>query len=453
MTNFWNNFKNITQYPSAIAGLMIIAFLLFISVYAIVTIPYEEAVRLWRGGDEVWRTYPRNAQPAWVNIFSQTKKSNTIILDSLDENDNVEKTVTQRGENIDITLVYTFEYDADTFPQDLSLFMTARYIEKQPFASMTWITPDGREIRIGDMSIRPAETYRMTQDSRLLRRLGDNPTVQQGLFITPDSDPPRPLAGTYQLIVEVALFEPGATIDDVDAVFVSYGEVYGLAGTDHRRRDLSVALLWGTPIALAFGLLGALGTNVITMIIAAAGVWYGGMIDATIQRITEVNLILPVLPILIMIGAFYSRSIWIILGVIILLSIFGASIKTYRAIFLQVKESSYIEAAQAYGASNFRIILNYMIPRIIPLIVPALVIGIPSFVFLEATLAILGLGDPLLPTWGKVIYDAQVQGALYNGFYYWVLEPAALLMLTGLGFSLLGFALDRIFNPRLRGVQ
>lgn len=449
MTTFLKNLKNITQYPSAIAGLTIIAFLLLISVYALATIPYSEAIRLWRGGDEVWRTYPRNAQPAWINYFSATDKANTIILDSLDENDNVEKTVTQRGDNIDIKLVYTFDFDYDTFPQDLSLFFTAVYNEKQPFASMTWITPDGREIRIGDMSVRPAETYRIAQDSRLLRRLVGQPSVQQGLFVTPDSDPPRPLAGTYQLIVEVTLFEPTG---DVNAVFVSYGEVYGIAGTDHRRRDLSVALLWGTPIALAFGLLGALGTNVITMIIAATGVWFGGMVDATIQRITEVNLILPVLPILIMIGTFYSRSIWIILTVIILLSIFGASIKTYRAIFLQVKESPYIEAAQAYGAGSFRIVLSYMIPRIIPLIIPALVIGIPGFVFLEATLAILGLGDPVLPTWGKVINDAQSQGALYNGFYYWVLEPAALLMLTGLGFSLLGFALDRIFNPRLRGV-
>lgn len=449
MTNFLKNLKSITQYPSAIAGLTIIAFLLLISIYALATIPYSEAVRLWRGGDEVWRTYPRNAPPAWVNFFSATDRANTIILDSLDENDNVEKTVTQRGDNLDITLVYTFDFDYDTFPQDLTLFFTAVYNEKQPFASMTWLTPDGREIRLGDMSLGPAETYRIAQDSRLLRRLGDQPTVQQGLFVTPDSDPPIPLPGTYQLIVEVALFEPTG---DVDAIFVSYGEVYGLAGTDHRRRDLSIALLWGTPIALAFGLLGALGTNVITMIIAATGVWFGGLVDATIQRITEVNLILPVLPILIMIGTFYSRSIWLILGVIILLSIFGASIKTYRAIFLQVKESPYIEAAQAYGAGSNRIVLSYMIPRIIPLIIPALVIGIPSFVFLEATLAILGLGDPILPTWGKVINDAQSQGALYNGFYYWVLEPAALLMLTGLGFSLLGFALDRIFNPRLRGV-
>jgi peptide/nickel transport system permease protein len=156
------------------------------------------------------------------------------------------------------------------------------------------------------------------------------------------------------------------------------------------------------------------------------------------------------LAILIMVGTFYSRSIWLMLGVTILLSIFSGSIKSYRAIFLQSKEASYIEAARAYGASSSRIIFSYLIPRMIPLLIPALVSAVPGFVFLEASLAVLGLGDPVLPTWGKVINDAFADGALYQGRYYWVLEPAVLLMITGLGFALLGFALDRIFNPRLR---
>ncbi|HSL29167.1 MAG TPA: ABC transporter permease subunit, partial [Anaerolineales bacterium] len=127
-------------------------------------------------------------------------------------------------------------------------------------------------------------------------------------------------------------------------------------------------------------------------------------------------------------------------------------IKTYRAIFMQSKESGYIEAARAYGASSGRIIFSYLVPRMIPLLIPALVSSVPTFVFLEASLAFLGLGDPVLPTWGKVIQAAFVDGALYRGLYYWVLEPAVLLMLTGLGFAMLGFALDRVFNPRLRDI-
>src|SRR3990172_6492140 len=108
--------------------------------------------------------------------------------------------------------------------------------------------------------------------------------------------------------VSVLTFEENS---NVEAEFVLFGKVYGLAGTDHRRRDLTVALLWGTSIALSFGLLAALGSTFSTMLIAAIGVWFAGWVDELIQRITEVNLILPVLPVLIMVGAFYSRSIWL----------------------------------------------------------------------------------------------------------------------------------------------
>jgi len=234
--------------------------------------------------------------------------------------------------------------------------------------------------------------------------------------------------------------------------FVLHGQVYGLAGTDHARRDLVVPLLWGAPVALAFGLIASLGTALLTMIISALGAWYGGWVDELIQRITEINLVLPFLSILIMIGTFYSRSIWVILGATILLSIFTGAIKGYRSIFVQLKESMYIEAARAYGASNPRIVFTYLIPRMIPLLIPGLVLSVPSFVFLEAGLAVLGLGDPVLPTWGKMIDDASRNGALYRGYYYWILEPTTLLMITGLGFAMLGFALDRIFNPKLRDI-
>jgi peptide/nickel transport system permease protein len=348
----------------------------------------------------------------------------------------------------DITFAFTFDYPYDEFPQEISLFFDTEYVEKTPYMSLTWLTPDGREIRVADFAADRSGAYRFSQDEKLQRRL-DGLQPQIGLFADPDSEEPVALRGAYTLEIAGLVFEDGS---DVDAELVVYGQVHGAAGTDHRRRDLSVALLWGTPIALSFGLLAAVGTTITTMFIAAIGVWYAGWVDEVIQRITEVVLILPVLPILIMIGTFYSRSIWLMLGVIILLSIFGAGIKTYRAVFLQVKEAPYIEAARAYGANNRQIIFSYLVPRIVPLLIPTLVVLVPTFVFLEASLAVLGLGDPTLPTWGKVINEARTNGALYQGLYYWMLQPAVLLMLTGLAFALVGFSLDRIFNPRLRGL-
>jgi len=445
MKTLKKNFLEILRYPSAVIGGAVILILIGIAICTVIAIPYQKAITLWRGGEEIWYRNPKNAAPEWLNWFTSKKKPLSFVIN--ESEGNLVKVVEPEDNGTNhVTLTYTFDYNYDAFPQEIALYFTAKYDQKQPFASLIWKTPDGRSIQFGGFGVSSKQTYRLSQDFNLMNSMGGvNP--MEGLFTGIDSR--EPVKGTYQLIVNGITFEKD---DDLNAEFVLQGQLYGWAGTDHMRRDLTIALLWGIPIALIFGLVASLGTLVLTMIIAAIGVWYSGWVDELIQRITEVNLVLPFLSILIMVGTFYSRSLWVILGVTILLSIFTGSIKSYRAIFMQVRESLYIEAARAYGASDLRIIFRYLIPRMIPLLIPGLVSSVPTYVFLEASLAVLGLGDPVLPTWGKIIDDAWVNGALYKGYYYWILEPAALLMVTGLAFALLGFALDRVFNPRLRGM-
>lgn len=447
MKNFLNTLRSITRYPAAIFSGIVVLTLVISAVVVVIAIPYDEAISLWRGGVDVWGRNPRNVPPKWVNWFRQEKLVETIELSVEDEQVTIEEDVTSGGTLI-TTYTFYLDFDYDTFPQDVVLYFDAEFDEKNPFVSAKWITPDEREIKLGNFAIDATVTRPLSQDSDLKKRLdGVNPQI--GLFDDPETEAQVPVKGTYQIIFETINFEEDSSVSP-DILLL--GQVYGWAGTDHLRRDLTLPILWGIPIALAFGLLAALGTSILTMIIAAVGAWYGGFIDGAIQRVTEINLVLPFLSILIMVGTFYSRSIWTILGVVVALSIFTGGIKSYRAIFLQVKESTYIEAAQAYGASNGRIIFRYLIPRIIPLLIPGLISAVPAFVYLEASLALLGIGDPVLPTWGKVINEAYQNAALYRGWYYWILEPAVLLMITGLGFASLGFTLDRIFNPRLRGL-
>ena len=442
-------FLSIKQFPSAIIGLLIILFLVGLSIFVVITIPYDQAIQIWRGGEDVIGDTPRTARPIYVNWFTSRKLPETIVIDSADPEAGIEKTVTEVAENMwDIQMVFEFDYPYDDFPQELQAVLTATYEEKAPFVTLTWYPPEGEPIKIADVTAKQKEIVRFDLEDKLVRKL-DGVPARIGLLMVPGSDPFEVQQVTYELHVDTIVFEEGS---DIEARFISMGQVHGAAGTDHRRRELSLALLWGTPIALSFGLTAALTTTFTTMFIAAVGVWFGGVVDDLIQRITEINMLLPFLPILIMVGVFYSRSIWIMLVVVIALSIFSGAIKGYRAIFLQIKESAYIEAARSYGAGNWRIISRYLVPRIIPILIPGLIGAIPGYVFLEASLALLGLGDPVLPTWGKIINDAQMNGALYNGYYYWVLQPAALLMITGLGFAMIGFALDRIFNPKLREV-
>ena len=102
-------------------------------------------------------------------------------------------------------------------------------------------------------------------------------------------------------------FEPGS---DINAEFIAYGDVSGIAGTDQLRRNLLIPLLWGTPVALLFGLLAAVGTTIMSMSIAAVSTWFGGWLDNVTQRIVEINMILPFLPILIMVGTFLFPQHW-----------------------------------------------------------------------------------------------------------------------------------------------
>lgn len=448
MKTLKNNLREILRYPTAIIGSIIILLLVVEALYAVIAIPYQEAITLWRGGENLWFANPKFAPPAWINLFRSKKLPESFHVSSTDGG--MKKVVTPATQDIaTIDISYEFTYQADEFPQDLSLYFTDAYQAKQPFASITFVTPDNRQFRIADTGVDHQQTISFSQLDKLKTKFVGTQFVMQGLFSEPNAPTPTPLKGNYQIIINGTTFESGS---DINTEFVLYGQVYGLAGTDMYRRDLTLPLLWGAVIALIFGLLASLATSVMTMAIAAIGAWYRGWVDELIQRITEINIVLPFLPIIIMIGTLFSRVIWVTLGAVVLLNIFTGQIKAYRSIFMQVRESMYIEAARAYGASDIRIIFRYLVPRMIPLLIPGLVSSVPTFIFFEATLAVLGLGDPTLPTWGKVIFDAESNGALYRGLYYWVLEPSVLLMIAGLGFALLGFSLDRIFNPRLRGV-
>jgi peptide/nickel transport system permease protein len=435
----------IRRYPALIAGFAIIGIFVVVSIFTLIAMPYNEAIRLWRGGEGVWDDNPQNAAPVWFDLFTRDRLPRTIIVSSTDSGTLTEEDVGGGAKLVQITLPFQYQYDG--FPDELKLFVQATYEGGPPAATLSWRTSDGRTIVLQENRlIGRSDVYYISQDEDLRARLSEM-RPQVGLFLDP-ANQEKSLKGDYELLLTAEVPQEC----ELNAKLVVYGRIHGVAGTDNRRRDLMVALLWGAPVALIFGVAAAVGTALATFALSATGTWLGGKVDTAFQWLTQVNLIIPLLPILVMVGYLYDRSIWTMLGLVIALNIFGASMLTNRAMFLQAKEAPYIEAAQAYGAGNSRIIFRYLMPRIAPTLLPQFVLVVPSFVFLEATLAVLGLGDPILPTWGKVLDGAVADGALLKGYYYWFLEPALLLMLLGIGFSLIGYSLDRIFNPRLRTV-
>jgi len=337
--------RELLAYPSAVAGLGIIVLLLAMSVYAVATIPYHEAIRLWRGGEALWVDNPRNASPVWVNLLPGRDLPHTIVVRS-GQVLSIEKPIGGGVRQFSMSL--GFDYPYRKFPKELAVFLDPEFTDRAPNVSLFWRPPDGTEIRLTELTVRRSDVYRISSDARLQQELGGRP---EAVLLGDPNAPEQPLRGRHELLIRGYLFEEGSR---VEPKLIVYGEVHGLAGTDHQRRDLMIPLLWGAPIAMAFGLLAAVGSTLSSVAIAAIGVWYGRWVDGLIQRITEVNLILPTLPILIMIGTLYSRSIWVILGVVVLLGIFGSGIKTFRALFLQVKEAQASVLERFIGRSQHR---------------------------------------------------------------------------------------------------
>jgi peptide/nickel transport system permease protein len=456
-------FHELFYYPSAAIGLGLITLFLIGSLVAIVPIVRRDAA-FWERWYFVTNTQyyrPEYALPKWVNWFRVHKLPETQILDSRN-GAGAQKLIAPNGSGgNNVVITYTFTLPDGDFPEDIRLYYYTDYSSTMPFITPSLTTPDGREIILKSNTVNPGEIVSLSE-SVPRRYLNSDyqkaaQTAQAGvggylpfyyILKNPEREIPTPLAGIYTLRLDAITFDSESALD---AELVILGKVYGPAGTDNERRDLSIPLLTGLPVALGIGLLGAFITTFLSMLIAAVGVWFGGWLDMLTQRITELNMILPILAIGVMLYYYFQVHLLVIVGIVVLLNAFGGTTKAYRSAFMQIKEAPYIEAARSYGASNARIIFSYLIPRILPVLVPQLVSLIPGYVFLEATLSMLGVYWMGIPTWGGIIFEALRLGA-FRGHFFWVLQPVVLLLLLALAFSMVGFALDRILNPRLRSV-
>jgi peptide/nickel transport system permease protein len=444
--------------------------LLVITVALVPIVAPFDVVSAWNSR-QPWLDNPKVAAPEWMDLFTSRDMARSLIVPQ----DDFTKSAGSNPEGTFklITLRRTFDWNADEFPSEVVVRLFAQWVAgtDPPRVKAIWLRPDGESLelfnlfpdrRVPDINVISISQDEIVRETIRTWALGlgaeDQAFIQPGsvIFARADADnainmlnttAATVLRGRYVLQLEVFAFDED---DDIDAMFLAHGNIFGVAGTDQARRDLFIGILWGAPVALAFGTAAALLTVFTQVILGAMGAFYGGRWDEIIQRGADFFLILPVLPVLILIGAFYTPSIWMILGVVILFSIVGGTTKVIRSIVLQVKEDQYIESAKSYGASRWRILVRYILPRTLPYTFALIALAVPGFIFLEAALSFLGLGDPLLPTWGKILGDAQRGGAIFSGAWWWITFPALGILFVTVGFAFLGYAFDKILNPRLR---
>jgi peptide/nickel transport system permease protein len=225
------------------------------------------------------------------------------------------------------------------------------------------------------------------------------------------------------------------------------GTAWGLLGTDFQGSDVYSQLVYGSRISLIVGLTAAAIGIGLGLIIGLMAGFLGPLIDEVLMRFTDMILVIPNLPLLIVLIAVLGANITNIILIIGLFAWMGFA-RIVRSQVLSLKERPFVEAARASGSGPVRTMFTHIFPNIVSLTYVNLALAVPGAILLEAALEFLGLGDPNVISWGHMFYLAEVSNAL--NIWWWVIPPGLAIAAVSLSFVLIGYALDEIFNPKLR---
>jgi len=227
-----------------------------------------------------------------------------------------------------------------------------------------------------------------------------------------------------------------------------YGNCFGLLGTDQWGRDIFSQIVYGTRLSLIVGLLSAFLGVSIGLVVGVVSGYVGGGVDEILMRFTDMLLVLPSLPLLLVLIAVLGPSL---MNLILLIGALGwmGFARVVRSQVLSLKERPFVEAAKAVGAGRFYIIFRHIVPNVISLVYVTLALNVPSAIISEAALSWLGLFDPSVVSWGKMLHDAMSYERSVDK-WWWIVPPGLCIAILSLSFILIGYAIDDILNPKLR---
>lgn len=450
-------FRKFTHSRGGIAGAIIIVILILMTLYAVFYIPLD-SFKQWNNPD-YWIDYPKAAAPAWTNIG--LKLPEHVILTS---DQAVVSSMIQNEIHI-VTHTYTINFNYDSYPTDFMVPYTVKYGQIPPVLQIAIIRPDGRDFRIYSSALPPSISSNGAQNEFSARvfsadsLISENLRLDKSLFkynqdeslpqimIFSQIDQQKVLKGKYQVRETFYLFGSSDSVEKSGLVLG--GRVYGLMGTDELRRDLTIGILWGTPVALFIGLTVSIASISIGLIYGVVAGYKGKRTDEGLMRINDLFYSLPTLPLLVILSVIIGRSIFLITGFLVIFGWVGTA-KIIRSLALQLKNLQYVEAAKLMGQSDIKIIFKHVIPQLLPLTFASIAIAVPSAILGEAALSFLGLGDPSIPTWGQILHEANSGQAAARGLWWWIIPPGLMIALTGLAFALMGNAVESTVNIKGR---
>ena len=246
----------------------------------------------------------------------------------------------------------------------------------------------------------------------------------------------------------IAPYDPGESVRvTIDDIYAAPGAVHWL-GTDDAGRDVLSNFIFGARVSLIVGFFASFISIVIGGVIGIVAGFYGGRVENTLMRFTDIMLVIPDLPLIVVIIALTKPSLWNIIFVIGLLG-WTTTSRLVRSQTLAVKSRKFVLRARAIGAGNMHIIRHHILPLVMPLIVVNTVLVISLAILNESTLSFLGLGDPTTLSWGQMLNFAFGRGAMSAGAWWALVTPGFGIVWVVLALTLLGQGLEQVLNPRL----